>query len=282
MTQNAHGQTADALLSRIDDLLSSAERAAAGHDSVEGAIDSLDDAHDVADSVEDLLDTVDLTDLLGEIEWESLPEAIELEKVPDAIEDRNPTAAVKLRKLLSVTDMSEVWDTVDARAFWRQSRDLDDELDDFDEESDDGFFEGVSLDGPFSDDDGSGDETADEASATDGLEGLGPNDDGFDPESLENAIQSQISDSVGAFRERILEARERLKQLREANIEQSEQRHSKTSNSRNPTAVSTISSHRPRSGRAAFSTVPEETRYSTAPNRRRIYGSRFDEEDSDE
>jgi len=281
MTQNVRGQTVDALLSRIDDLLSGAERAAVGHESVEGAIDALDDVHTVADSVEDLLGTVDLTQLLGEIEWTALPDAIKLERVPDAIEERNPTVAVKLRKLLSVTDMSDVWDAVDARAFWRQSRELDDELDDFDEESDGGFFEGISLDGPFSDD-GAADDGAAGETADDGLDGLGPDDGGFDPESLENALQSQISDSVGSFRERILEARERLKQLREENIERSEQRHSKTSNSRNPTAVSTTSSQRPSPGRAAFSTVPEETRYSTAPNRRRIYGSRFDDGESDE
>lgn len=288
--------TVDDLVAAIDDLSEKVDDAAE-HESAEEAAALLADIHDVADNVEDMLGTVDLTDLLSEIEWENLPEAIELENVPEAIEDRNPTAAIKLRKLLSVTDMSEVWDNVNAREFWRQSRELDDAVDDFSDEEDDegllsgdedgsdeGLLDDPSFDSPFGDDDPEDAGDAAEASpetGLGGLEGLGTDEEGLDQETMENAIQSRVSDSVGEFRQSILAARAQLKQLLAENRERSERRNSTSTNSRNPTAVSTMPPGGKQQRTAKFSTVPEETRYSTAPNRRRIYGSRFEEAEDD-
>ncbi|MBV0926054.1 hypothetical protein KTS45_17760 [Halomicroarcula limicola] len=287
--------TVDDLVTAIDELSEKVDDTSE-HESAEEAAERLDDIHDVADEVEDMLGTVDLTDLLSEIEWGNLPEAIELEDVPEAIEDRNPAAAVKLRKLLSVADMSEVWDNVNAREFWRQSRELDDELDDFSDEEDEGLLSGdeddaddgllddPSFDSPFGDEeaaDASDPADASAESGLGGLEGLGTDEEGLHRESMENAIQSRISDSVGEFRQSILAARQKLKKLHAENRRRNERRNSSSTDSRNPTAVSTMSPGGARQGTAKFSTVPEETRYSTAPNRRRIYGSRFEEAEDD-
>lgn len=275
--QNETEPTVESLLGGIEEMIEQAEQAAEGYDSAEEAVEHLDDIHDVADNVEDLLGTVDLTDLFTEVDWENLPEAIELGDVPDAIEERNPRTAVRLRKLLSVLDMDDVWGNVDAREFWRQSRELDDELDDLSEDGEEDETEDSGDEGFFSSDDDSPQNGASSGS----IEGLGPSDEGFGAESLENAIQSRISESVQEFRDSILDARAELKQSLEENRDRSDRQGTKETNSRNPTAVSTLPSRNAGVGRATFSTVPEETRYSTAPNRRRIYGSRFEDGEND-
>jgi len=111
--------------------------------------------------------------------------------------------------------------------------------------------------------------------------GRGEND--FDPRSVENAIQMQVSESVGEFREKLLAAHRRFAKIREQNEERFPDRG--RNGSRNPTAVSTVPPSGPAERSATtHSTVPEETRHSSAPNRRRIYGPRFDraEEVTDE
>jgi len=50
-----------------------------------------------------------------------------------------------------------------------------------------------------------------------------------------------------------------------------------STNSRNPTAASTISTDRLDLGSGTrYSTVPQEVKLSTAPTRKRIYGRRFE------
>ncbi|MFC6726628.1 hypothetical protein ACFQE1_20110, partial [Halobium palmae] len=98
-------------------------------------------------------------------------------------------------------------------------------------------------------------------------------------EGQQAAIQMQVSDSVEAFREGILDAHERLKEVVEKNRERT--RNVEQPDSRNPTAVSTLPKSGSRTefrGGTRFSTVPSETRHSSAPNHARIYGSRFDRE----
>lgn len=240
----------------------------------------LEELWEVADAAEDVLETVDVTELLSEVDLTELPSAVEVSDLPEAVAEQDPGAAADLRALTSLADMASLWEVVDARAFWRQSRELDDEVDDVTGEDLNEYVPGDWE--PFDDD-----ETADGTDTdvdTDDVdsETLSTDDaDDVDAETLENAVQAQVSEAVEEFRDGLLRARARLASALEENRIQSEERRSQNADSRNPTAVSTMPAARSNTSLARHSTVPEETKYSTAPNRRRIYGDRFDEADTD-
>jgi len=103
----------------------------------------------------------------------------------------------------------------------------------------------------------------------------------FDPESVENAIQMEVSESVATFRGKLIEAHHRFEQIRDANADRFPER--KRNRTRNPTAMPTLSKGSSPGGRGMrFSTVPQETRHSSAPNHERIYGTRFDRKRGDD
>ena len=218
----------------------------------------LDDLEDVVDEAEDLLSTVDLREVAEAVQWENLPDAVDASDVPDAIEQGDPTEAIAIRKLLSLSDLPDLLESADGRELWREKRDLEDELDDVTGDGgDDGSITDVDVDA--------------DASRPE----LGDGD--VDPESVEKAVQSKVSGAVGEFRRKLIEAHDRLESIREENERRFDERRTQ-STSRNPTAgFSTVpSNHAGSGGTALHSTVPEETKYSTAPNRKRIYGDRFD------
>lgn len=220
----------------------------------------LDDLEDVIDEAEDIISRVELSDLVGSVEWGELPEAFDMDDLYAAIDDDED--AVTLGKLLEIIDMSKLWGSMNAREAWREKREFEDELEDVTDDEDD----------------------------SDGMDGSDSTDpsmprvdfEDFDPETAENAIQSQISDSVEEFRETLIDAHVRLKEFRENNKDRFEDR--RRNRSRNPTFVSTLPPRHDSLGRGTrFSTVPRETKYSTAPNRDRIYGNRFEKAaDTDE
>jgi len=221
----------------------------ADEDDASPVVALLDDLEDVADEAEDILDAVDLTELAAAIEWSEISEAFDLEDVADAV--RDDSEAVTARKLLSLVNLTTLWENVDARALWREKRELEDEVDDLTDDRDEEADHAPDISAPGGD-------------AHD-----------FDPESVEKAVQSQLSDATGTFREKLLATHERLGEIRRENAERFPDR--RDERSRNPTAVSTLPGADSRSrGVIRHSTVPEETRYSRAPNRRRIYGPRFE------
>lgn len=228
-------------------------------------IDILEELWEIAAAIEDLLETVDLAALLETVDLSELPSTLELEDLPEAIAETDPSLAADLSAIISLVDMGQLWDTVNAREFWRQSREVTDEIDDVTGED---LNDHVPGD-PFEDDDDEDEESLDVDVSTD--------PDEYDPETLENAVQTGISQAVGEFREGILDARARLKKKLEANRERSQELSSGSPDSRNPTAVSTMAPARSNAALARYSTVPEETKYSTAPNRERVYGDRFEE-----
>lgn len=224
----------------------------ADEDDLGTVLSLLDDLEDVADEAEDILSSADLTQLASAIDWSDLPETIELEDLPDAVRDRDLSEVLVLRKLLELSELHKLWEGMDTRELWREKREFDDEMDDITEDHDD--------------------------EATDSMRDASmPAGDvhEIDPETIENAIQSELSESVGEFREKLLEARERLRDLRERTEDRFPER--RRNRSRNPTAVTTMPQRAVTAGGVAnHSTVPAETRHSTAPNRPRIYGSRFE------
>jgi hypothetical protein len=221
----------------------------------------LDDLEDIADEAEDIVSTADLTELAGTVDWDALPEAFELEDLPDAIESGDRSEVVTLRKLIELVDLPKLWQSVDARELWREKREFENEVDDLTDDDGDADENGGGDDGGLS------------------MPDTGPHD--VDPESLENAVQSGMSDAVDTFRSKLIDAHEQIRAVREANRERFPDH--RRNRSRNPTAVTTMPARNTAASTGTIhSSVPEETRYSTAPNRRRIYGTRFEKARDDE
>lgn len=244
--------------------LSEAER-----DDLGAFLASFDDAEGVAGEALEVVRTVDVVRLAAVIDWEDLPEAVDLENVPEAIAERDPTAAVAFRELVDVEDISDLLRSVDARELWRATRELDEALDDV-----------AALDDVQAVGDDAGDGAAGEQGGV-ALDAPDLDGDGFDPQAVEKAVQARVSEAVGEFRESLLDAHDRFERVREEN--ESRFQDTRRTNTRNPTAVSTMPARRSSHGVGVrHSTVPEETRHSTAPNRKRVYGPRFDDVEGDD
>ena len=250
----------------------------------EEASEQLDELLAVADKIEDVLETIDLSELPDAIDFEELPELIETDELPEAIEKGEAGDLIKLRKLASVIDFTELWGATDVRAFWQAKRDLDGAVEDVTggEEGEDegGVLEKVT--GSEDDEEGMLDEVTGEGGMMDDVDAddldFGGIED-FDPETAEIAIQKQLSEGIDEFREAVLDAHERVSGLKEEAKEEMPET-DRSTNSRNPTAVSTMPTQdrRDLGSLPRFSTVPQQTRYSGAPNRKRLYGNRFDQE----
>jgi hypothetical protein len=274
---DANAADLDDLLDRAMDDVDALLTAYESDDPFEDVSDDLDDLIAVIEEIEELLETVDLAALPDTVDLSELPDAIEAGDVPDAIAEGDPGEAVKYRKLLQVVELGKLWDSVNVREFWRNKRELDDATDAVLEEDDDGgpietLREFVGDDESDSDDDS-------DSSGSGGATDIGSSSERTDidvpTETIQQRVQSKLSDAVGEFRESLLDTRNRIEDLKEENedrVESVEQ-----PDSRNPTAYSSLPTDRSDvSAAAKFSTVPEETRYSSAPNRSRLYGSRLD------
>lgn len=271
---------ADSLADRVDDLLDRARdrvEALADSESPDEARETLADLLEIADEAEDVLEEIDLAELIEVIDADDVADAVDFDDIPEAVEEGDAGEAIHLRRLVDLTELPTLLDDVNTRALWRELRELDDATDDLNDEDggeDDGLLD-VDAD----------DVTPDDGFDADDVEPLsvGDEEEGIDQEMLETAVQSKVSGAVEEFREGLVAAHHRLADLREYNEERTRQ--TGHPQSRNPTAVSTLSSGRSDMGTVAnHSTVPRETRHSTAPNQERIYGSRFerDEEEDDD
>lgn len=219
--------------------------------------------------IQDLVEAVDeFEDIVAELDPEDLEDAFDLDEV-DAEDVRallDPEEELDLRDLLEMLDLEGLWHATDVRDLWTEIREFRDEAEDVDFGGDDGGAdgEGDGFDVP----------------------GVDTDDDDVDvddvPKELaddlsEKRLQSTVMDGVEEFRSSVLATRAELKEVVEENRERADDRHGEV-HSRNPTAVSTLprSRYTHRSvGR--FSTVPRETKYSTAENKRRLYGRRLEE-----
>lgn len=238
----------------------------------EEAMEYIRDLLEVAEELEDVIETIDLADLPEAINFEDIPELVEADEIPEALGDDGDLGdAVKIRKLFKVIDLSELWGATDVRSLWKEKRELEDEVDDV--TADDGDDDSLTPDVDLAD----GDEEM-----LDDVDWEMPDWDGiedYDPESAENAIQMKMMDGVEEMREALIDAHGKLKEVREENRDRMARQDNST-NSRNPTAVSTMpTGDRLDIGSATrFSTVPRETRHSSAPNKGHVYGNRFETE----
>jgi len=195
-----------------------------------------------------LLETVDLDEIESVVDLDSLGAAVESGDIGDAVELKN------LRKLV---EFGQLWQTVDLGELLSSKDEITETVGQLtgDQEGDGGLLDGIEME----------DFTGDGEMA----EGL------TDPEMMQAATQAQLDDAIDGFRDLLVETHVRLDSLREANKQRFDGVDQPSS--RNPTAVSTLSTHGgPPKAASAVSTVPRNVRHSTGPSRRRIYGRRFE------
>jgi len=154
----------------------------------------------------------------------------------------------------------------------------DDDGDDTDDDdTDEGVVSGLLDDGDAGDaasDASEGDGSSDEGLdiTPDALEGMGD----VPQESKQTAIQRKAMKSVDEFRESLIDVHNKLEGVVEENRGKARENRENGSSSRNPVAHSTLpEAGSDLGGGTRYSTVPRETRHSTAPNRKHVYGHRF-------
>lgn len=246
---------------------------------IDEAEHALADLYEVATEAEELLATIDLSELPEAVDVSELPELIETGDIPGAITSGDAGEAIDTRALLDVVELGRLWSNVDIREFWRNKREFESALEDVTD--DDGDREEGVLNRMK--------EAFATAAETDGDDlDMDDVDEEVSADAAQAALQSGLQDAIDKFYDGLLKTHERLETLRELNRE-------RTGNigqpdSRNPTAFSTLPnpSKGSRGRGLQHSTVPRETKYSSAPNRERVYGTRFEKaleerlEDDDE
>ncbi|WP_253738030.1 hypothetical protein [Halohasta salina] len=210
--------------------------------------------------IQGVLETTDTDELLATLDLDELDEVVDLDSLPEALESGEIGDAVELENLRKLIEFGQLWQTVDLTELVGSKDEIRETVDSL--AGDDGNGDRGLLDGlEMQDLTGGGD-----SEIADGL---------TDPEMMQAATQAQLEREIEGFRERLVETHARLDELRDAN----ERRFAGADqpSSRNPTAVSTLTTHTgPPSDASQVSTVPRGVRHSTGPSRRRIYGRRFD------
>jgi hypothetical protein len=258
-------------------------------DTLETVVGDVDTLVQVAEEVGELLEAMDLSDLPEAVDGDELLDAIELGEIPDVLanEDDGVSELVDFTELFDAIDLLNAWNAADLTDLWENKRELDDAMDELEDGDDAGMVEDAVSDVANADEDGDGllgDEDENEDGVLDtgmdvgsaAKEALGDIDVAEDPEAYQAAIQQQAMEGIDAFRTALLETHETFEKLYEFNREKMRRQDTST-NSRNPTAASTISTDRLDLGSGTrYSTVPQEVKLSTAPTRKRIYGRRFE------
>ncbi len=209
--------------------------------------------------IQGVLKTSDTDQLLNTLDLDELDEVVDLDSLPDALESGDVGDAVELKNLRKLIEFGRLWDAVDLTELMGSKNEISDTVGELTEDDDGegGLFDGLEME----------DLT--------GGDGDGEMGTLTDPEMIQAATQAQLDTAIEGFRDLLVETHARLDELREAN----EQRFSGVDqpSSRNPTAFSTLTTHRGAPKDASrVSTVPRNVRHSTGPSRRRIYGRRFD------
>lgn len=281
VTEEALDESAVELLERAEGTIESLF--ASFSDGTEAEIsENSENLRTIIEEAVELLETIDLTEVPGAIDYENMDEAIDVSDIPDAIAERDVSRAIRYSKLLTLVEFGEVLDAVDVRDF-KQNKDefeaaveesIEDRDQDGDEDGDWIVFDALTWLA----------ETVVENGDDGIIDSMDPDMEdatelASDGQMKQVAMQSKLRDAVEEFRESIFEAHDRMKELRETASEQVAETNGdiEQPSSRNPSAYSTMPAQRTdRLGTTGVSTVPTNTRYSTASNPPRIYGSRFE------
>ncbi|SEV84881.1 hypothetical protein [Natrinema salifodinae] len=249
------------------------------NDTLETVVGDVNALVRVAEEVEDLLEAMDLSELPDAVDGDELLDAIELGEIPDALanEDEGVGDIVDFTALFDAIDLLNAWNAADLSEVWEAKRELDDAVGELEDGDDAGLIEDAVSDIADDDDDDDDDllETGMDTAET-AKQALGDINVAEDPEAYQVAIQQQAMEGIDAFRTALLETHEQFERLYEFNREKMRRQDTST-NSRNPTAASTIPVDRRDLGsNARYATVPQDVKLSTAPSRKRIYGRRFE------
>ncbi|RKD94860.1 hypothetical protein [Halopiger aswanensis] len=279
----------DALLAEAEDCLTNVEDCLGGvenlenleNDTLEELIGDVETLARVATETGDLIEAIDFTDLPDAVDADELLDAIEIGEIPEVLTDEDAGASdlVNFTQLFRAINLLNAWDATDLSALWQEKQELEDAIDELGDGEDAGMVEDAISD--LTDDESLlGDDDEDflgtEFGAEEAKQALGDIDIARDPEAYQVAIQQQAMEGIDAFRSALLETHEKFEQLYEFNRERM-RRQDMSTNSRNPTASSTVPvDRRDLGGGARYSTVPQSVKYSTAPTRKRIYGRRFE------
>lgn len=257
-------------------------------DHIESVVGDLEAIETVLDEAETILESIDLTELPDAIDEDQLLDAIETGEIPDAVRDSEDAEVVKLRQVIRAINMRELLGAADVSQLWEAKRSLDDATDELarsGEAEDAGMVEEAAA--TVKDDEsliGDEDDELVETDADDLMEtGVREAMDDFEIEGgdlseYEELIQQQAIEGVDAFRDALLKAHGKFERVVEENRERT-RNIDRTTNSRSPTAVSTITTDRADlASTPNYSTMPRQVRHSSAPSRRQIYGDRFRQE----
>lgn len=275
-------------LADVDDLESIAD------DELEALVENLGAFGDLLEETEDLLEAIDFADLPEAVDGDELLEAIELGEIPDTIADDEGDDVVEVRQLVQAIELTKLWGATDLGDLWETKRDLEETADDLTDdggEGDDGLVESAAS-AVTGDDEGALDDDSAVAEAgeavtdemADEFGSLSPGDgdefglDARDTQAYQTMIQQKAIEGIDEFREALLTTHGTFQELYEFNRERMRQT-DKPTNSRNPTAVSTIPLERadvPSTSR--YATMPRTVRHSSGPTRKHIYGARFERE----
>lgn len=295
MSDAATDETFDALLEEAEDCLTNVEECLGGlesleeldSDTLETLLGDIETLARVATETEELIDALNVGDLPEAVDADELLEAIEVGKIPDVLADEDAGASdlVNFTQLFRAIDLLNAWDATDLGDIWEEKRELEDAVDDLEDGEDAGMVEDAVSDiaeddeSLIGDDDGDDDELIEtEFGAEEAKAALGSPNPEDDPEAYQVFIQEQAMEGIDAFRTALLETHEKFERLVEYNRERMRRKDTST-NSRNPTAASTMPTERAAVGSGVkHSTVPQDVHLSTAPSRKRIYGQRFRQE----
>ncbi|MFP8954392.1 hypothetical protein ACLI4Z_15705 [Natrialbaceae archaeon A-arb3/5] len=285
----------DALLEEATDSIDSVEEHLGGVESIEeldddvleSVLGDVETLTNVAAETEELIETIDFGDLPEAVDGDELLTAIEAGEIPAVLSDEDAGVGdlVDFSQLFRAIDLLNAWDATDLGDLWEEKRELEGAVDALADDSEDASMveeaaatvadEGEALIGGEGGMVGGEDDLLDDADLT---ETLGDIDVMEDPEAYQIAIQQQAMTGIDAFRTALLETHEKFERLYEFNREKMRRQDTST-NSRNPTATSTMPTERAAVGSGVkHTTVPQDVRLSTAPSRRRIYGHRFKQE----
>lgn len=240
---------------------------------LERVVGNLETLSRVAEAVESIVETVDFEDVASAIDTDEAIDALDPRELPAVLADEGDASdLVELEQLADGLELLAVWDATELRALWQETDELTDAIEDLGG-ADAGMLESAV------------DDATDVGSADDGLlseleaaevkEALGAPDPTDDPTAYQVFMQEQAMAGIDAFRDALVITHEKFESLYEFNRERMGQQESRP-HSRNPTAVSTLSTERIGVGSVHnHATVPRAVRFSTAPSRRRIYGHRF-------
>ncbi|MFP9190857.1 hypothetical protein [Natronosalvus vescus] len=264
------GKTA---LSGLEELLEDVESIdALESDEREAVRENFDALADIASVLTTFLETVDLGELTDAVDLEELLETIETGDIPEALRERDPSEAIDFGAVLDALELVGMWNASEFGDILDAGAELSDTIDDV---GDDDSLVGSAVSAVTDDDGLMGDESGMDFEPEETFERMDV-DVLEDPEYVQVAIQQGAMRGIDGVRDALLEAHEEFEDLYEWNRERM-RRTDRGTNSRNPTAASTMPVGRADLGSdARYSTVPQQVRLSTAPSRRRIYGRRFE------